>query len=228
MLVNQLQHMTPPERFGFLLLWYALSYWTAIKYAQQWFHIPPYMETPSWMQCQSSWHCPKWHNCHTAGSNKTLLLSRTTCIASTCIMHAAHICCTCNTSNPDETGSSCSCHTSCSKECPSTNACDTPCHTCAATKIWLCLHGTKMPDPGNLGTIDLDCPQTLLWQCTTVFIPSKLLCCVSYSQKVGCCIITHFISQTDPLVSWSCFAVYINRFSHILSHMSSGYHRAWM
>ena len=27
-------------------------------------------------------------------------------------MHAAHIHCTCNTGNPDETGSSCSCHTS--------------------------------------------------------------------------------------------------------------------
>ena len=89
-------------------------------------------------------------------------LAGTTCIAPTCTMHAAHIHCTCNTSNPDETGSSCSCHASCSKECPSTNACNIPCHTCAATKIQPCLHGTKMPDPGNLGTIDPDCPWTLL------------------------------------------------------------------
>ena len=36
---------------------------------QQWFHILPHMETPLWMQCQSSQHCPKWHNCHTTGSN---------------------------------------------------------------------------------------------------------------------------------------------------------------
>ena len=64
----------------------------------------------------------------------------------------SHICCTCNTGNPDETGSSCSHHTSCSEECPSTKVCDIPCHTCAAMKIWPCPHGTKMPDPGDLGT----------------------------------------------------------------------------
>ena len=80
----------------------------------------------------------------------------------TCTMHAAHIHCSCNTSNPDETGYSCSCHASCSKECPSTDAYDIPCHTCAAMKIWLCLHGTQMPDPGNLRTINLDCLQALL------------------------------------------------------------------
>ena len=126
------------------------------------------------MQCQSSQHCPMWHNYHTTGSNKTLLLSSTTCIAPTCTMHAAHIHCTCNTSNPDELGSSCSCHASCSKECPSTNACNIPCHTCAAMKIWPCPHGTKMPDPGNLGTIDPDCPQTLFLLHTAVYTPSHL------------------------------------------------------
>ena len=109
---------------------------------QQWFHILPHAKTPPWMQCQGIWHCPKWHNCHTAGSNKTLLLSSTTCITPTCTTHAAHIHCTCNTSNPDGTGSSCPCHTSCSKECPGTNICDIPCHTCAATKICPCPHGT--------------------------------------------------------------------------------------
>ena len=76
-------------------------------------------------------------------------------------MHAAHICCTCNTGNPDETGSSCPCHASCSEECPSTKVCDILCHTCAAMKIWPCLHGTKMPDPGDLGTVNPDCPWTL-------------------------------------------------------------------
>ena len=81
--------------------------------------------------------------------------------APTCTMHAAHIYCTCNTGNPDETGSSCSCHASCSEECPGTNACNIPCHTCAAMKIQPCPHGTKMRDPGDLGTIDPDCPQTL-------------------------------------------------------------------
>ena len=129
---------------------------------QQWLHIPLHVETPSWMQCQSSWHCPKWHNCHTTGTNKTLLLNGTTCITLTCMAHAAHIHCTCNTGNPDEPGSSCSCHASCSKECPSTNACNIPCHTYATMKIWPCPHDTKMPDSGNLGTIDPDCPQTLL------------------------------------------------------------------
>ena len=127
------------------------------------------------MQCQNSQHCPKWHSYHIAGSNKTPLLSSPTCIAPICTMHAAHICCTCNTANPDELGSSCSCHTSCSKECPSTNAYDIPCYTCAAMEIWRCPHGTKMPDSGNLGTIDPDCPQTLLLQCTAVYIPSQLL-----------------------------------------------------
>ena len=116
-----------------------------------------------------------WHNYHTTGSGKTPLLSHTTCITPTCTVHAAHICCTCNTGNPDETGSSCSCHTSCSEECPGTNACDIPCHTCAAMKIQACPHGTKMPDPGNLGTINLDCPWTLYLSCTTTYIPSKLL-----------------------------------------------------
>ena len=130
---------------------------------QQRFHILPCMEAPPWTQCQSSQHCPKWHNSHTTGSDKTPLLSGTTCITTTCIMHAAHNCCTCNTGNPDDTGFSCSCHASCPKECPSTNACNIPCHTCAATKIQPCPHGTKMPDPGDLRTTDPDCPQTWLW-----------------------------------------------------------------
>ena len=30
----------------------------------------------------------------------------------------------------------------CSEECPGTKICDIPCHTCAAMKIWPCLHGT--------------------------------------------------------------------------------------
>ena len=128
---------------------------------QQWFHILPCMETPLWMQCQSSQHCPKWYNCHTTGSDKTLLLSSTTCTTPTCTMHAAHIYCACITGNPDETGCSCSWHVSCSEECPSTNACNIPCHTCAATEIWPYPHGTRMPDPGDLGTINPDCPQTL-------------------------------------------------------------------
>ena len=121
--------------------------------------------------------------------------SGTTCIAPTCTVHAAHIYCTCNTGNPDEPGSSCSCHVSCSKECPSTNACDIPCHTCAATKIQPCLHGTKMPDPGNLGTIDPDCPWTLFCSVHAIYIPSQFVelnCHVSYSQKGGCHMIILF------------------------------------
>ena len=43
--------------------------------------------------------------------------------------------------------------------------CDIPCHTCAATKIQLCPHGTKMPDPGDLGTVDPECPWTLIAMC---------------------------------------------------------------
>ena len=162
MLVNQLQHTTPFKRFGSCYCDMHPTMEQLSSTHQQWFHIPLCMETHPWMQCQGSWHCPKWHNCHTAGSDKTPLLSGTTCITPTCTMHAVHIHCTCNTGNPDETGSSCSCHASCSEECPSTNACDIPCHTCAAMKIWPCPHSTKMPDPGNLGTIDPDCPQTLL------------------------------------------------------------------
>ena len=116
---------------------------------QQWFHILLHSGTPLWTQCQSSRHCPKWHHCHTTGSVKTPLHSRTTCITPTCTMHAAHICCTCNTGNPDETDPSCSYHASCSEECPSTKVWDIPCHSCAATKIWPWPHGTKIPDPGD-------------------------------------------------------------------------------
>ena len=132
---------------------------------QQWFHLPSHTETPLWMQCQGSGHCPKWHNHHTSGPDYTLLLSSTTCITTTCTMHAVHTCCTCNTGTPDETGSSCSCHASCSEECPGTKVCDIPCHTCAATKIRPCPHGTKMPDPGDLGTVDPDYPWTLITMC---------------------------------------------------------------
>ena len=65
-------------------------------------------------------------------------------------------------------------HASCLEECPGTKVCDIPCHTCAAPKIRPCPHGTKMPDPGDLGTVDPDCPQTLFLFCTTAHIPSKL------------------------------------------------------
>ena len=102
---------------------------------------------------------PSGTPCHTAG--KTPLLSGTTCITPICTMHAAHLCCTCNMGNTDEAGSHCSFHTSSSEECPSTKVCDIPCHTCAATKIRLYPHGTKTPDPRDLGTVDPDCPQTL-------------------------------------------------------------------
>ena len=47
------------------------------------------------------------------------------------------------------------------KGMPLHNACDIPCHTCAATKIWPCPHVTQMPDPGNLRTLNPDCPQAL-------------------------------------------------------------------
>ena len=46
------------------------------------------------------------------------------------------------TSNPDKPSPSCPCHASCSKEGPGTNVCDIPCHTCAATEILPCPHGT--------------------------------------------------------------------------------------
>ena len=175
MLVNQLQHMTPFEGFGFLLLWYASSMEQLSSMHQQWFHILLHMETPPWTQCQSSQHCSKWHHCHTAGSVNTLLYSGTTCITPTlhhaCSPHLLHL----HHWQPDETGSSCSCHASCSKEWPSTNAYSIPCHTCAATKIWPCPHGTKMPDPGDLGTIDPDCPQT--WYHNVPPHTSPINCC---------------------------------------------------
>ena len=127
MLVNQLQCMTPTERFGFLLLWYVSIMEQLSSMHQQWFHILSHAKTPSWTQCQGGWHCPKWHNCHTAGSNRTLLLSGTTCTTTTCTTYAAPTCCTCNTSNPDEPSPSYPCHASCSKECPSANIFDIPC-----------------------------------------------------------------------------------------------------
>ena len=144
------------------------------------------------MQCQGRQHCPKWHPCHTAG--KTPLLSGTTCITCTCTMHAAHICCTCNTGNLDETGSSCSCHTSSPEECPGIEVCDIPCHTCAATKIWPCPHGTKMPDPRDLGTVDPDCPWTLIaiHRRTHPQPTGVVNHCVIYSQKGGCRMIASY------------------------------------
>ena len=83
--------------------------------------------------------------------------------------------------------SSCSCHASCSEECPSTNACNIPCHTCAAMKIQPCPHGTKMPDPGDLGTLDPDCPWTLLSLCATTYIPNHWIVikspCIIISER---------------------------------------------
>ena len=102
------------------------------------------------------------------------LLSGTACIIPTCTVHAAHIHCTCNNNNPDEPGSSCSWHTSCSKECPSTNAYDIPCHTCAAMKIWPYPHGIKMPDPGNLRSLNPDCPWT--FYCNVPPYTSPVIC----------------------------------------------------
>ena len=85
MLVNQLQHMTPSERFGFLLLWYASYHGTAIKYTPA--MVPhtatcgdTFMNTVSkqstlsqlaqlphcrlWQDTTSQWHnlnCPQLH-----------------------------------------------------------------------------------------------------------------------------------------------------------------------
>ena len=161
MLVNKLQHMTPSEGFGFLLLWYASYHGTAMKYTPAMvphtaMHGDTFMNTVSkqltlspvaqlphhrlWQDTtsqQHNLHCPHLHH--------------------TCSPHPLHL----QHWQPRWTRPNCSCHTSCSKECPGTNACDIPCHTCTATKIQPCLHSTKLPDPGNLGTLDLDCPQTL-------------------------------------------------------------------
>ena len=130
---------------------------------QQWFHILPHTEAPLntvFKQPTLSQVAPLPH--HTLSSHHFLAAQPA---APTCTMHAAHISCTWNTGNPDEMGSSYSCLASCSEECPSTKVCDIPCNTCAATKIQLCLYGTKMPDPGDLGTVDPDCPWTLIAMC---------------------------------------------------------------
>ena len=111
-------------------------------------------------------------------------------------MHAAHICCILNTGNPEETGSSCSCHASCSKECPSTNACDIPCHTCAATKIWPCLHGTMTPDPGDLGTVTW----TIHGPCSCHVLPHTSP--VTYRSKSPCKIISERGMLYDRVVSF--------------------------
>ena len=156
MLVNQLQCMTPSEGFGFLVLWYTSYHGTAIKYAPAMVlhtakHGDTFMNAVSKQSTLSQvtqlpHHrlqldtASQWHNLHCP------------------YMHSAcsHTHCTCHSGNTDEPGSTCSHHTSCS------NACHIPCHTCVAIKIQPCLHGTKMPDPGNLGTNDPDCPWTLL------------------------------------------------------------------
>ena len=107
MLVNQLQHMTPFKRFGFLLLWYASSHGN------------------SYLVCTSngSTYCRTWRHLHEcsvkaadtvpSGTTVTLQALSSHCFLvaqpaspPTCTMHAAHICCTCNTGNPDQTGSS--------------------------------------------------------------------------------------------------------------------------
>ena len=51
------------------------------------------------------------------------------------------------------------------KNAPAPKSVTSPCHNYAAMKIQPCLHGTKMPDPGDLGTVDPDCPQTLIAMC---------------------------------------------------------------
>ena len=162
MLVNQLQCMTHSERFGFLLLWYMSYHGTAIKYAPA--MVPhtatcreTFVNTVSKQSTLSQVAQLPHHRLQLDTASQQPNLHH-----ATCTVHAAHIHCTCHTHNPDEPGPSCSCHTSCSKESPSTNTCDIPCHTCAAMKIQPCPHGTEVPDPGNLRTLDPDCPGTLL------------------------------------------------------------------
>ena len=70
------------------------------------------------------------------------------------------------------------------------------------TKIQPCPHGTKMPDPGNLGTIDPDCP----WTCVIVMhchMHPQLFVVLNwhilYSQKGGCHMIAFSFKNCFPL-----------------------------
>ena len=162
MVVNHLWCMTPSERFGFLLLWYMSYHGTAIKYVPAMVpHTTTHGDTSVnavskqstlsqvaqlphhrlWLNTTSQWHnlhCPQLHR--------------------TCSPHPLHL----QHWQPRWTRLQLFLHTSCSKECTGTNTCDIPCHTCAATKIQPCLHGTQTPDSGNLRTLNLHCPQILL------------------------------------------------------------------
>ena len=70
-------------------------------------------------------------------------------------------------------------------------------------KIWPCPHGTKMPDPGDLGTIDLDCPWTLYHNAPLHTSPancSDSLCNI-FSER-GCHMIKlHLVLRAAPSVS---------------------------
>ena len=84
-----------------------------------------------------STYCHMWrHLCEHSIKAADTVPSDTTTTLQALTRHCflAHTCCTCNTGNPDETGSSCSCHTSCSEDCPGTNACNIPCHTWCSHK----------------------------------------------------------------------------------------------
>ena len=135
MLVNQLQHMTPSKRFGFLLLWYASSHRTAIKYAPamvphtaacgdtsmnavskqltlsqvaQLPHCRLWQDTSSQ---QYNLHCPHLHHaCSTHPLHLQHWQPRWTRLQAVPAMPAVP------------------------KNAPSTNACDIPGHTCADHK----------------------------------------------------------------------------------------------
>ena len=85
------------------------------------------------------------------------------------------------------------------EECPGIEVCDIPCHTRAATKIWPCPHGTKMPDPRDLGTVDPDCPQTLYNALPNTSPTNRVVNrCVIYSQKGGCRMIALYRLKSAP------------------------------
>ena len=225
MLVNQLQYMTPPKRFGFLLLWYMSYHRTAIKYAPAMVphtatHGDTFVSTvskqPRLSQVPQLPHCrlqpdttSQWHNLHCPH------------LHSTCSPHPLHL----------------------QHWWPRWNRLQLflPCqlfkrmpwHQC----LWhlmphLCSHKdpavpTWHPDAWSRKSKNfqprLSMDLVIIMWChihPQSFI--ELNHYISYSQKGGCCIITHFTSRTNPLVSWSCFMVHIYIGFLLLPHMSSG------
>ena len=205
MLVNQLQCMTPSERFGFLLLWYVSYHGTAIKYkpamvphtaicrdtfmnaVSKWSTLSQVAQLPHhrlWLDTTSQWQNLHCHNLHSSCSPHLLHLPHWQCWWTRLHLFPPH--------QLFKGMPQCQClwH-------PMPHMCS---HKDLAMPTW---HQDAWSRKSKNYQPRLSTDLVIVTHChihPQSFI--ELNCSISYSQKGGCCIIIHFIWRTDPLVSW--------------------------